>query len=268
MQQCPRVCRGARHRDRRHHASTCPGRGLNGNTTTVTELLVGLRERGLDTTQPIFVGIDDAKALRAAVLRVFDRPVIGRCQLHKIRNVADKLPDHLTATVTKRVRTAYHADSALAAQVQLEALARELDCTHPGATALLHEGMAETLTVLELGVPMSAPVHRAGRKSRLVGRRLATTRCASSHRHDSTWQRWGSVTQQRQTDSPLTHNQRNTALQRRSAKSSLRVETSGTRSDDEAGCRLPQRRGRRSVRGRPSRLRCQQGSDDEGVACE
>lgn len=76
------------------------------------------------------------------------------------------------------------------------------------------------------------------------------------------------LTQQRQTDSPLTHNQRNTALQRRSAKSSLRVETSGTRSDEEAGCRLPQRRGRRSARGRPRRLRCQQGSDDEGVACE
>jgi putative transposase len=57
--------------------------GSTENTTTVTELLVGLREWGLDTTQPIFVGIDGAKALRAAVLRVFDHPVIGRCQLHK-----------------------------------------------------------------------------------------------------------------------------------------------------------------------------------------
>lgn len=116
-------------------------------------LLVGLRERGLDTTRPIFVGIDGAKALRAAVLRVFDYPVIGRCQLHKIRNVADKLPDHLAATVTKRMRTAYHAESALAAQAQLEALAREFDRTHPGAAASLREGMTETLTVLRLSVP-------------------------------------------------------------------------------------------------------------------
>jgi hypothetical protein len=45
-------------------------------------LLDGLHERGLDTTRPIFVGIDGAKALRTAVLRVFDHPVIGRCQLH------------------------------------------------------------------------------------------------------------------------------------------------------------------------------------------
>jgi putative transposase len=51
--------------------------GSTENTTTVTELLVGLRERGLDTTRPIFVGIDGAKALRTTVLRVFDHPVIG-----------------------------------------------------------------------------------------------------------------------------------------------------------------------------------------------
>ena len=127
--------------------------GSTENTTTVTDLLVGLRDRGLDTTRPIFVGIDGAKALRAAVIRVFDHPVIGRCQLHKIRNVADKLPDHLASTVAKRMRRAYHAESALVAEAQLEALAKELDRTHPGAAASLREGMAETLTVLRLGVP-------------------------------------------------------------------------------------------------------------------
>ncbi|HEX9832063.1 MAG TPA: IS256 family transposase [Mycobacterium sp.] len=127
--------------------------GSTENTTTVTELLVGLRDRGLDTSRPIFVGIDGAKALRAAVTRVFDHPVIGRCQLHKVRNVADKLPDHLAATVTKRMRVAYHAESALVAEAQLEALATELDRTHPGAAASLREGLAETLTVLRLGVP-------------------------------------------------------------------------------------------------------------------
>ena len=56
--------------------------GSTENTTVVTELLTGLRERGLDTTRPILVGIDGAKALRAAVTRVFDHPVIQRCQLH------------------------------------------------------------------------------------------------------------------------------------------------------------------------------------------
>ena len=126
--------------------------GSTENTSVVTDLLTGLRERGLDTTRPIFVGIDGGKALRAAVVRVFEHPVIGRCQLHKLRNVADKLPDHLASTVTKRMRDAYHADSAILAQAQLEALAKELERTHPGAAASMREGLAETLTVLRLGV--------------------------------------------------------------------------------------------------------------------
>ncbi len=118
-----------------------------------SDLLTGLRERGLDTTRPIFVGLDGGKALRAAVVRVFDHPVIGRCQLHKLRNVADKLPGHLASTVTKRMRAAYRAESALIAQAQLQALAKELERTHPGAVGSLREGMVETLTVLRLNVP-------------------------------------------------------------------------------------------------------------------
>jgi transposase-like protein len=123
------------------------------NTTVVKDLLVGLRERGLDTTKPVLVVLDGAKALKAAVTRVFDHPVIARCQLHKIRNVGDRLPDQLASTVAKRMRKAYHADSAVAAEAQLEALAKELDRTHPGAAASLREGMSETLTVLRLSVP-------------------------------------------------------------------------------------------------------------------
>jgi len=123
------------------------------NTTVVKDLLTGLRDRGLDTTRPILVGIDGAKALTAAVKRVFDHPVIQRCQLHKVRNVEDRLPKELGKTVAKRMRKAYHAESALAAEAQLEGLARELDKTHPGAAASLREGMAETLTVQRLGVP-------------------------------------------------------------------------------------------------------------------
>jgi transposase-like protein len=127
--------------------------GSTENATLARDLLTGLRERGLDTTRPILCVIDGAKALRRAILDVFDHPVIARCQQHKIRNVRDRLPQRLQGPVERRMRAAYHAASALDAQAQLEALARELDKTHPGAAASLREGMAETLTVLRLGVP-------------------------------------------------------------------------------------------------------------------
>ena len=56
--------------------------GSTENATLVSGLLVDLRERGLDVTRPMLVGIDGSKALRKAVLDVLDRPVIQRCQLH------------------------------------------------------------------------------------------------------------------------------------------------------------------------------------------
>jgi len=142
--------------------------GSTENTTVVTDLLTDLRERGLDTTRPILVGIDGGKALRAGIVRVFDHPVIQRCQAHKCRNVADKLPDDLAKTVTKKMRAAYHAPSAIIAEAQLEALARELEHTHPGAAGSLREGLSETLTVLRLGVPPT------------LARTLRSTNCIES----------------------------------------------------------------------------------------
>ncbi|HEX9529631.1 MAG TPA: IS256 family transposase [Acidimicrobiales bacterium] len=127
--------------------------GSTENATVVTDLLANLRERGLDVTRPVLVVIDGAKALAAAVKAVFDHPVIHRCQLHKIRNVEQKLPDALASTVAKKMRAAYRNPDALAAEADLEALARQLSKAHPGAAASLREGLAETLTIGRLGVP-------------------------------------------------------------------------------------------------------------------
>ena len=130
------------------------------NTTVVTDPGC-VRERGLDVTRPILAVIDGAKALRAAVTRVFDYPVIARCQLRKLRNVTDRLPDHLATTIGKRMRQAYRADTALEARAQFETLAQVLRRILPGAAASLREGLAETPTMLRLGVPTHPGPHSA-----------------------------------------------------------------------------------------------------------
>lgn len=127
--------------------------GSTENATVVKTLLVGLRERGLDVTRPVLVVIDGAKALAAAVREVFDRPVIQRCQIHKIRNVEGHLSKAMAAIVVKKMRAAYRDSDPLHAEATLEALARSLDKAHPGAAGSLREGLAETLTVNRLGVP-------------------------------------------------------------------------------------------------------------------
>jgi putative transposase len=70
--------------------------GATENATVVTDLLTGLRERGLEVTRPILVVLDGAKALRRAVCDVFDHPIVQRCQLHKLRNVGDRLPETMS----------------------------------------------------------------------------------------------------------------------------------------------------------------------------
>ena len=142
--------------------------GATENATVVGELLVGLRERGLEATRPILVVIDGAKALRRAVTEVFHHPVIQRCQLHKLRNVCDRLPDALASVVAKRMRAAYRHSDPLVAQAELEALARELDRSHPGAAASLREGLVETLTIARLSVPPT------------LARTLRSTNCIES----------------------------------------------------------------------------------------
>ncbi len=127
--------------------------GSTENATIVKALLADLRDRGLDVTRPVLVVIDGAKALAVAVREIFDRPVIQRCQIHKIRNVEHHLPKTLGATVTKKMRAAYRESDPLHAESTLEALARSLDKTHPGAAGSLREGLAETLTVNRLSVP-------------------------------------------------------------------------------------------------------------------
>jgi putative transposase len=142
--------------------------GATENATVTRDLLAGLRHRGLEVTRPILVVIDGAKALRRAVTDVFDHPVIQRCQLHKLRNVTDRLPDAVASTVAKRMRAAYRNPDPLIAQADLEALARELDRSHPGAAGSLREGLAETLTIGRLGVPPT------------LARTLRSTNCIES----------------------------------------------------------------------------------------
>lgn len=123
------------------------------NATVVKRVLVGLRERGLDVTKPTLFVIDGSKALPPAIKAVFDHPVVARCQEHKVRNVRRHLSDKVGSIVEKRMRAAYRNPDPLVGQAQMEALAAELDRSHPGAAASLREGLAETFTVARLGVP-------------------------------------------------------------------------------------------------------------------
>jgi putative transposase len=86
--------------------------GSSENATLVRDLVIGLGERNLDVTRPILLLLDGSKALSRAVRDVFDKPLIQRCSVHKIRNARDAS----FAGAAARMREAYHADSASATE--------------------------------------------------------------------------------------------------------------------------------------------------------
>jgi len=67
--------------------------GATENAATVQALLDNLVERGLDPAVMRLFIIDGAKALSKAIRRTFGRNTpIQRCQVHKARNIAERLP--------------------------------------------------------------------------------------------------------------------------------------------------------------------------------
>ena len=114
--------------------------GSTENATLVTDLLVGLRDRGLDVTRPMLVVIDGAKALaggRAGGVRPSDHRPLPTAQGPQRQGETAQGPGD---TVASKMRAAYRLDSALAAQAALEDLARQLDKTHPGAAGVAARG--------------------------------------------------------------------------------------------------------------------------------
>jgi transposase-like protein len=127
--------------------------GATENATVVKALLEDLVERGLDSQRRYLFVLDGSKALRAAVERVFgERAEVQRCQLHKIRNVVDHLPENCRTDWRQRMRAAYNMTHYDEAKGALQKLWRQLVDINPSAARSLEEGMEETLTVNRMGV--------------------------------------------------------------------------------------------------------------------
>src|SRR5258705_9380890 len=93
-------------------------------------------------------------ALSRAVRDTFGRfALIQRCQVHKGRNIVERLDPSLHAGVKKVLRQAWDSLTAEQAERVLRNLARGLDHDAPGVSASIHEGLDEMLTVIRLGLP-------------------------------------------------------------------------------------------------------------------
>jgi len=128
--------------------------GATENATTVQALIDNLIERGLDPGVPRLFIIDGSKALSKAIRRTFGRnTAIQRCQIHKARNILERLPKSMHASVRSVLRQAWEMDDATKAEKLLRNLARRLEADWKGVSASILEGLDEMLTVTRLGLP-------------------------------------------------------------------------------------------------------------------
>ena len=132
--------------------------GATENAAAVEDLLQQLVARGVNPkTKRLFV-IDGAKALRAAINRVFGaQHPVQRCRNHKIRNVCDRLPEEQKDQVKAAMRSAYKLE-AKDGMARLRKLADWLEQESPAAANSLREGLEECFTINRLGIASS--LHR------------------------------------------------------------------------------------------------------------
>src|SRR5262249_19357908 len=130
--------------------------GATENAAVVQALIDNLIERGLDPKVCRLFIVDGAKALSKVIRRTFGTHTpIQRCQIHKARNVTERLPKPLHASVRRALRQAWELDDADKAERLLRNLARRLDQEAPGVAASILEGLDEMLTVVRLKLPTS-----------------------------------------------------------------------------------------------------------------
>jgi putative transposase len=127
--------------------------GSTESSGVAQSLLRDLIDRGLDPeVRRVFV-IDGSKALRRAIVKVFNsRGLIHRCQIHKRRNILAHLPANLHASVSKVLVESWDTADAELARRRLTKLADSLEQERPGAAASVREGLDDTLTLQRLGI--------------------------------------------------------------------------------------------------------------------
>jgi len=127
--------------------------GTTENARVVSDLLLSLKERGLDTGPKILFVVDGSKALKAAIKDVCGaHHEIQRCREHKIRNVTDRLAKTRVKYVRSYMRAAWKL-SEPEGIAKMKLLAKELEVAYPDAARSVMEGLEDTFTITRLGLP-------------------------------------------------------------------------------------------------------------------
>lgn len=124
------------------------------NASVVKDLLSSIVARNFTlAASRLLAVLDGGKALRAAVKAIWgDAVLIQRCWIHKLRNIADYIPEVNHGQLWKRMKKMMGIVDQKTAEKEFELLADWLHTINPDAETSLRESGSELLTVHGLGL--------------------------------------------------------------------------------------------------------------------
>jgi len=119
----------------------------------ITTMFREMISRGFCFDDGLLFVIDGGLGLRKAIEEVFgEYAVIQRCQLHKLRNVLDHLPENARPEWRRLLKQLFSCDDDKQARAVADELTARLQKSNPAAAASLKEGIEDVLTLTRLGM--------------------------------------------------------------------------------------------------------------------
>jgi len=118
--------------------------GYRESTASWTELLTGLRERGLASTPKLAVG-DGALGFWGALSKVYPSCRHQRCWVHKTANVLNKLPNSMQPKVKEALHDIWMADTRKEAYAAFDSAINRFGAKYPQAMNCLGKDKDELL---------------------------------------------------------------------------------------------------------------------------
>ena len=137
------------------------------DTDSARECLRDLKARGM--ADPVLVASDGAPGLVRAIEEVFPRSLRQRCLVHKIRNLANKVPEERWREVKAQALAAYQAISPLAARNGGEEFRRLYEKEFPGAVVCFEDDFEACIAQLRLPIAHRKTARTTNLLERLFG---------------------------------------------------------------------------------------------------
>jgi transposase-like protein len=122
-----------------------------------------------DLRDPLLVVVDGNAGVRKAIRRKLSHTMVQRCQVHRMRNIINKLPHVARPTIKKLIRKAFTAATYEQGFSQAQAVIAQHRDSFPAAMKCLEQDLKESLTALKFPFAHRVQIRTTNLLERLFG---------------------------------------------------------------------------------------------------